>query len=283
MFKHPWSIAPVEGTQSRRSFVRTVAGTMALVAAPARPGMTSEATLVARFAASLSADQRAAMHFPVSHPNRSRIGNHWAVSPVRVGDLSGVQQELCRQILDGLLTDSGRARVARVLADDVGGLVDCAVAVFGEAGTALPFEWVISGRHLTLRADGHRRVGASFDGPLFLGHTGDALRELQDQARALLTALDPGTAPRPEAAASWELRALEGAPRALSLGLLEGLLSPFRSETAPLDPGSLRFTAFPMVGQPTEAGSIWKVEGPGFSASFHGWPHAHLTMSFEHA
>ena len=47
------------------------------------------------------------------------------------------------------------------------------MAVFGEPGTDKPFEWVLTGRHDTLRADGNSVEGAAFGGPIFYGHAAD--------------------------------------------------------------------------------------------------------------
>ena len=54
--------------------------------------------------------------------------------------------------------------------DDAGGFENYHVAVFGEPGTDKPFEWVLTGRHDTLRADGNSVEGAAFGGPIFYGH-----------------------------------------------------------------------------------------------------------------
>ena len=54
-----------------------------------------------------------------------------------------------------------------------GGFENYHVAVFGEPGTDKPFEWVLTGRHDTLRADGNSVEGAAFGGPIFYGHAAD--------------------------------------------------------------------------------------------------------------
>ena len=54
-----------------------------------------------------------------------------------------------------------------------GGFESYHVAVFGEPGTDKPFEWVLTGRHDTLRADGNSVEGAAFGGPIFYGHAAD--------------------------------------------------------------------------------------------------------------
>jgi len=54
--------------------------------------------------------------------------------------------------------------------DDSGGFNAYHVAVFGEPGTDKPFEWVLTGRHDTLRVDGDSVAGSAFGGPIFYGH-----------------------------------------------------------------------------------------------------------------
>ncbi len=64
---------------------------------------------------------------------------------------------------------------------DAGGIENYSVAVFGEPGTDKPFEWVLTGRHDTLRADGNSVEGAAFGGPIFYGH--DATGSGNDDAK----------------------------------------------------------------------------------------------------
>ncbi len=64
---------------------------------------------------------------------------------------------------------------------DHGGFENYSVAVFGEPGTDKPFEWVLTGRHDTLRADGNSVEGAAFGGPIFYGH--DATGTGNDDAK----------------------------------------------------------------------------------------------------
>lgn len=80
------------------------------------------------------------------------------------------QQALCREIFKNLCSEDGHQRFNRQMNDDAGGFENYHVALFGEPGTDHPFEWVLTGRHNTLRADGHRHEGAAFSGPIFYGH-----------------------------------------------------------------------------------------------------------------
>jgi len=171
---------------SRRDFVKAVgvatlaaATPMALggrsaLAAPAGPSPSAAAeSAVARFFASLKDSQRKILCFPFDDPLRSKVQNNWAIVKPTIGDLSGDQKALCREIFKNLCSEEGHERFQKQMDDDYGGFESYHVAVFGEPGTEKPFEWVLSGRHDTLRADGNSVDGAAFGGPIFYGHAAD--------------------------------------------------------------------------------------------------------------
>ena len=170
---------------SRREFVKAVgvgaatlaaAGPLAgtggvLAAAPTGPSPAAPAeTAVARFYASLKDAQRQLICFPFDHAKRSEVNNNWAIVKPTIADLTPDQQALCREIFKGLCSEDGHERFTRQMEDDYGGFDKYHVAVFGEPGSDKPFEWVLSGRHDTLRADGNSVEGAAFGGPIFYGH-----------------------------------------------------------------------------------------------------------------
>ena len=179
---------------SRREFVKTV-GTAALAAssplippswarADAPAGPTPKApseTAVSRFYASLKEEQRKAICFPFDHPKRSQVQNNWFIVEPRIKDLSKEQQALCDEIFKGLCSEDGYERFKRQMKSDAKGFEHYSVAVFGEPGTDKPFEWVLTGRHDTLRADGNSVEGAAFGGPIFYGH--DATGSGDDDSR----------------------------------------------------------------------------------------------------
>ncbi len=170
---------------SRREFVKAV-GTAAVAAsvplfgaprvsaAPAGPSPTSplEGT-VARFFKTLKDDQRKRICFPFDHPKRSEVQNNWAIVKPTIGDMSTEQQALCAEIFKNLCSEEGYERFSKQMQDDYGGFESYHVAVFGEPGTDTSFEWVLTGRHDTLRADGNSVDGAAFGGPIFYGHAAD--------------------------------------------------------------------------------------------------------------
>jgi hypothetical protein len=178
---------------SRREFVKAI-GTAALVSSvpivggaarvladdghAAGPTRTSPSeTAVARFYKTLKPEQKSTLCFPFDHPKRSEVQNNWAIVKPSIADLTKEQQALCKEIFKGLCSEEGYERFHKQMGADAGGFAKYHVAVFGEPDTDRPFEWVLTGRHNTLRADGNSVEGAAFGGPIFYGHdatgTGD--------------------------------------------------------------------------------------------------------------
>ena len=117
--------------------------------------------------------------------------------------------------------------------DDYGGFENYHVAVFGEPGTDEPCEWVITGRHVTLRAG-----GASFGGPIFYGHvrrTGNVWSYQAERANAIFKTLDNtqkaqafvSGADRGDSGIS--VGSLDGQQKGMVQDLLRSLLLPFHS------------------------------------------------------
>jgi hypothetical protein len=130
-------------------------------------------TAVARFHQSLTKEQRDLICFPFDHKLRSVVKNNWAIVKPKISDLNSDQQAICREIMKGICSEDGYDRFARQMKDDAGGFGNYHVAVFGEPGADKPFEWVLTGRHVTLRADGNSLEGHAFGGPIFYGHAAD--------------------------------------------------------------------------------------------------------------
>lgn len=167
---------------TRRDFVRYAAaalgtvpiiGSAARAAADQKPGPTpanSAETATARLYKTLSDEQKNLICFPFDHPKRSQVNNNWAIVKPTIADMTKEQQALCREIMQGLCSEDGFDRFMRQMDADYGGFENYHVAIFGEPGTDKPFEWVVTGRHDTLRADGNSVEGVAFGGPIFYGH-----------------------------------------------------------------------------------------------------------------
>ncbi|MGP0066582.1 MAG: DUF3500 domain-containing protein [Isosphaeraceae bacterium] len=262
---------------SRREFVRGVgAGVLAASApllgrasaaeGPAKigPSPSSAAeTAVARFHKSLTKEQRKELWFPFDHPKRSMVNNNWNIVKPSISDLSTEQQAVCQEIMKSLCSEEGYERFMKQMEDDAGGFENYHVAVFGEPGTDKPFEWVLSGRHDTLRADGNSVEGAAFGGPIFYGHAADG-HDTEDakhthnvwwyqgeQANKIFKTLEP--AQRTQALVDraeqdrpaviklrgdhlpktgLDIAGLDGQQKAMVRDLLEKMLSPFRATDA---------------------------------------------------
>ncbi|MCM8530451.1 MAG: DUF3500 domain-containing protein [Lentisphaeraceae bacterium] len=160
---------------SRRTLLKATGATACSVSLPfsvSAKEKTSE-NLVKDFYNSLSAKQKKVMAFPWDHKKKSYISNNWdVVDPdyYSVGEFyNSSQQKLIFNIFKGLLSADGVKNYSIQMKDDGGGFENFTCAVFGNPSTD-KFEWVFTGRHLTLRADGNSIANTSFGGPFFYGH-----------------------------------------------------------------------------------------------------------------
>lgn len=156
----------------RRTFLRTAAlGAASLTVAPAasRHAATSE-TLVSTLYNSLNAEQKQAVVFPFDHPLRSKVDNNWFITPKRIGAFyTADQQAMIEEIFRGLHNPDFVDKVMRHMEEDAKGLKNYTIALFGTPGSG-KFEFVLTGRHCTVRCDGDSVDGAAFGGPIFYGH-----------------------------------------------------------------------------------------------------------------
>jgi hypothetical protein len=236
-------------------------GTPRVSAFPSGPSPTSPAEgAVARFYKTLKDDQRKAICFPFDHPKRSEVRNNWAIVKPTIGDMASEQQAHCLEIFKNLCSEEGYERFSRQMGDDYGGFENYHVALFGDPGTDTPFEWVLTGRHNTLRADGNSVDGAAFGGPIFYGHAAD-VHFIEDpkhtsnvwwyqgqQANKIFATFDEGQRTKalvdrrePDAARSVQHRGdklggaglaggeLDPQQKAMVQKLLKDLISPFRA------------------------------------------------------
>ncbi len=177
---------------SRREFLKAVgvagvtAGALPLAAA-AIESITARATraaggrpesLVELLYASLSAEQRRVICFAWDHMAgrrgllRTRVGANWRITDPEIeGDFySADQRALIRAIFEGMTDPEWHARFDRQLQDDAGGFGrHQSIAIFGTPGESR-FEFVLTGRHMTLRCDGNSAQHVAFGGPIFYGH-----------------------------------------------------------------------------------------------------------------
>ena len=128
-------------------------------------------TVVKRFYDSLSDAQRQTIVLPFDHELRQKISANWHVTkPVLDDDFYTDQQRaLVDEIIRKVTSEDGYQRIVRQTKDDAGGIGGYSIAVFGTPGGS-KFEWELTGRHLTLRADGDSVDKMAFGGPIIYGH-----------------------------------------------------------------------------------------------------------------
>jgi hypothetical protein len=311
---------------SRREFVRTVgiAATSALLpwgaagratAAGSKPTPDCPAeTAAKRLYESLSAEQRKQLCFPFDHPLRKRINANWAITEGTIDDLTKEQQELAREVFKGVTSPDGYDRFMKQMEDDYGGFEAYHIALFGEPGSG-GFEWELTGRHVTIRADGDSVAGAAFGGPIIYGHgAGDSQKGLPgnvfyyqtQKANEVFQALD-GTQRKqalvakapPEAEVALQgdggrfpgIKVGELSPdqKELVEKVMRIVLAPYREADVDeameilktgggLDALHMAFYEADDLGDDHEW-DIWRLEGPTFVWHFRGAPHVHAYVN----
>ena len=306
----------------RRRFLQSVGGVAAACsAAPLLTNIASAAptpksaaeTAVKALYESMSDDQTKGVCLPFDHKLRTRIDANWRITRARTSDqfLTSDQLDLVDQILKGITSEDGYERLKRQMqADTKNGLADFSFAIFGEPGNG-PSQFELTGRHLTLRADGDSVKGAAFGGPLVYGHgQGNPERNLfyyqTKQVNEVFKALDEKQAQQALVADSpsedeVELQGKEGKfpgiavadlssdQKDLVTATLKTLLSPYREEDVDevmhiLKAGggqdSLRMSYYAdsdLKGD--KVWDVWRIEGPSFVWHFRGDPHVHAYIN----
>jgi hypothetical protein len=192
-----------EFTVNRRQFIRVVAAgglagslagglaggiTPAGQEARAEVGAKSNSeNLVKRLYASLSANQREEICFDWDYQDdrgllRTHVSNNWNITDASKLNVGGEfftpeQRELIREIFLGLYNPEWHERILKQLQDDAGGYGKSqTIALFGQPDTG-KFEFVMTGRHLTIRCDGNSTEHMAFGGPIFYGHAASGFNE----------------------------------------------------------------------------------------------------------
>jgi hypothetical protein len=310
---------------SRREFVRKAAGVavagslFSTIATPRRavaapsPSSTAE-TAVKRFYETLSDDQRKEICFAFDHPLRSRINANWAITKPKISDYTKEQQKLIDEIFRGVTSPEGYERFQKQMDDDSGGFDEYHVAVFGTPGSG-QFEWEMTGRHMTIRADGDSVDGAAFGGPIVYGHgAGDSEKGLPGnvfyyqtlKANEVFNALDGKQrkiallpkAPKEDAVL---VQGSSGQFPGLAVGelstdqkelvekVIKVILAPYREDDVNeavaiqkagggLDALHMAFYESNDIGK-DQVWDIWRLEGPTFVWHFRGAPHVHTYVN----
>jgi hypothetical protein len=313
---------------SRRRFVTSSAGVAAVAAAPCagvEPAAPTAESLAAVLHESLRPEQRATVCFPwdYKHPKfgllRTRVGNNWnATEPEVASDFfTKDQQRLVRDIFERLVDADWIGRFDKQLEDDAGGFGHSqSIALIGEPGSG-KFQFLLTGRHMTLRCDGDAEPHVAFGGPIFYGHDAGGFNESTDHpgnvfwpqavaANAVFQMLDGrqrkqalvDVLPRESAIAfrpegqqrpGIPVADLSADQRAEVERVLAILLEPYRA----VDRGEVRacldkqgglercHLSFFKKGDIGDDGvwDNWRLEGPAFVWHFRGAPHVHVWVN----
>ena len=316
---------------SRRGLLRSATAAAAatafrgpFAAADAAPADTAE-SLAARLHASLTPEQRTQVCFPWDyvHPKfgllRRRVGNNWnATAPAVAGDFfTKDQQRLVREIFEGLIEPDWHARFDQQLEDDTGGFGHGqSIALIGEPGSG-KFQFLLTGRHMTLRCDGDSEDHVAFGGPIFYGHDAGGFNEEKDhpgnvfwpqavaangvyamldgrqREAAVVAKVPPENAvafrPRGQDPAGIPVSELSTDQRGELERVLGILLEPYRTvdrdevrgcltKQGGLDRCRLAFYQEGDIGD-DRVWDNWRLEGPAFVWHFRGAPHVHVWVN----
>jgi hypothetical protein len=307
---------------TRRDFVRTVggmalAGAIPLVGAArslqAAPTPKSEAeTAVKALYESLSAEQKKVVCFPFEHELRHTISANWKITKPTIGDdfYTRDQRKLVDRIFRGVTSPEGYERFQRQMREDWGGFEKYHMAIFGEPGTG-KFEWEMTGRHLTIRADGNNVDKMAFGGPIVYGHGSPDTRKnlfhyqtkkanevfgaLEGKQRTqALVAVAPRENAVPLQGKSGEfpgipVSELSADQKQLVENTIKVILAPYREEDIDEALKMLKaggglnslHMAFYTKGDlnKDKVWDLWRVEGPTFVWHFRGAPHVHTYVN----
>jgi len=318
----------------RRQFLQTAAAAATLplfataktVAAPTKKSAAE--TAVKALYDSLTDAQKKGVSFAWDHVDekrgllRTRVANNWNITPhmVKSEYFTKEQQGIVADIFKGLVNPEWHAKFLKQMKDDSGGKSfgsTQSFAIFGEPGTD-KFEFVLTGRHQTIRADGNSEKHVAFGGPIFYGHAGKNDSEEPNHpdnvfwsqavvANGVYKLLDEKQKKRAVVQKSPRESAvpLRGAKASETAGLpiseltgdvkkemqkvLEKLIEPFRTEDRDeavaalnaqggLDKCVLSFYADEDIGS-DDVWDNWRVEGPSFVWYFRGSPHVHVWVN----
>jgi hypothetical protein len=319
---------------SRRRLLAGAVGSAAVIAgrgpalaadaAAAPPAKTAE-SLAAVLHESLAPEQREQVCFPWDyvHPKfgllRTRVGNNWNATAPDVASTfyTKDQQRLVREIFESLIEPDWHARFDKQMEDDCGGFGrHQSLALLGEPGSG-KFQFLLTGRHMTLRCDGDSADHVAFGGPIFYGHDAGGFNEEKDhpgnvfwpqavaanrvfamldgrqQAAALVEMLPKENAVafrgRREPIPGIPVSELSADQREELEKALAILLEPYRTvdreevhgcleRQGGLEQCRLAFYTKGDIGN-DRVWDNWRLEGPAFVWHFRGAPHVHVWVN----
>jgi len=328
---------PVRQPVNRRQFLSTTGkgaavGALAgllpagdtLYAAEAK--LSKSETVVKHLYDSLTPLQQKEICFDWNHQHatdgllRTYIDNAWKVTPHKIlSDFyTADQQQMIRDIFQGMIKPDWHARFDAQLKDDIGGWgTNQSIAIFGTPGTG-KFQFLITCRHLTLRCDGDSEDHVAFGGPIVYGHEGldhyesprhesnvfwhqareanevFAMLDGKQRKQALVTQVMPREERVDFKGQKGDFHGipvseLSGDQREKLDDVLNSLLAPFRQRDVDETRKCLRaqgglekcHLAFYKQGDIGGDGvwDNWRLEGPSFVWYFRGKPHVHVWVN----
>ena len=316
---------------TRRHFVQTVGATAASVAVASKIGLaangtpaTSE-TLVKKLYDSLTPSQKEEICFDWDHKDdrgllRMHVSNNWQITgdhKVASDFYTSDQKDMIEALFWGLYSPDWKDRIKKQLQDDAGGYgKQQSIAIFGQPNTG-KFEFVMTGRHLTIRCDGDSVDHVAFGGPIFYGHAASSFDEAPghpgnvfwyqaQKANKLYQMLDGkqrDIALIPEAPQESKVHfgGPDGQPQGILISelssdqkeyaqkVLEALVEPYRNADRDevqrclkaqggLDKCRLVFYKSGDLGNDGEWDN-WRLEGPSFVWHYRGTPHVHVWVN----
>jgi Protein of unknown function (DUF3500) len=257
------------------------------------------------------------------HPDRgllrTHVSNFWHVTePKLTSDFyTKDQRAILLDIFKGVFNPDWHERFVKQLKDDHDGKpwgAGLTCAVFGKPGTD-QFEFVMTGRHMTIRADGNSASHVALGGPIFHGHAPSGFNEkvrhpgnifwhqaeLANKVYTILGGKQQKLAlverrPKDEFTVPFQGKEekLSGMPcsemsrdqKEAVQKVLESLIEPYRKEDRDevlaclqkqggLDRCWLAFYKDGDMGNDGEWDN-WRLEGPAFVWYFRGHPHVHI-------
>jgi hypothetical protein len=325
-----------EGGIDRRDFLRVAGVTAAAAALPltavsraiAAPSANSAAeTAVKGLYETLTDEQKKLICFDWDYQDpkrgllRTHVSNNWQITDkhIRSDFYTKKQQMIIHDAFKGMISPEWYGRFLKHLKDDTGGKEwgsDQSIAIFGKPGSD-KFEFVMTGRHMTLRADGNTGDHVAFGGPIFYGHAASGFNEevhhpnnvfwpqavMANKVYQMLDAKQREAAlvqKRPKEAevafrgdtggyTGIAVKELSGDQKAELQKVLMGLVEPFRKEDQDeaiaclkkqggIDNCHLTFYKDGDIGDDGEWDN-WRLEGPAFVWYFRGEPHVHVWVN----
>jgi Protein of unknown function (DUF3500) len=117
---------------------------------------------------------------------RTYVSNNWQITkhPINSEYFNKKERDLIHEIFLGIINPKWESKFEQQLKDDSGEGDkwkwgdNQSIAIFGDPEAKdKPFEFVMTGRHMTIRADGNTTPNVAFGGPIFYGHAASGFIE----------------------------------------------------------------------------------------------------------